>query len=224
MSGSLPRKLAQVKIQVEPYLGQRDAWPADGRHILAQFNETSVVVYQAYRPAIGEFAARNGYFGGDFSFSRMSWFKPNFLWMMYRSGWGTKEGQETTLAIWIGRSFFDSVLDQGVPSTYDATLYADVGSWKKAVAASQVRLQWDPDHQPAGNTVARRAIQLGLRDRVLQEYAREAILEIEDISRFVGEQRRKAQPAMYQELLTPVERVYVPASAAIAAKLRISSG
>jgi len=27
----------------------------------------------------------------------MSWIKPNFLWMMYRCGWGTKEGQQVTL-------------------------------------------------------------------------------------------------------------------------------
>ncbi|WP_216092858.1 DUF4291 family protein [Candidatus Marithrix sp. Canyon 246] len=25
----------------------------------------------------------------------MTWIKTNFLWMMYRSEWGTKQGQET---------------------------------------------------------------------------------------------------------------------------------
>jgi hypothetical protein len=70
----------------EPYLAQQARWPASGRHILAQFDVESVVVYQAYRPAIGHFAARHGYFGGGFSLGRMSWIKPNFLWMMYRSG------------------------------------------------------------------------------------------------------------------------------------------
>jgi hypothetical protein len=38
-----------------------------------------VVVYQAYRPEIGHFAAQHGYFGGSFSLDRMSWIKPNFL-------------------------------------------------------------------------------------------------------------------------------------------------
>src|SRR5439155_2761622 len=31
-----------------------------GRHILTQFDDESVVVYQAYRPAIGRFAAEHG--------------------------------------------------------------------------------------------------------------------------------------------------------------------
>ncbi|MFM7854759.1 MAG: DUF4291 family protein [Flammeovirgaceae bacterium] len=27
------------------------------------------------------------------SLNRMTWMKPNFLWMMYRSGWATKHNQ-----------------------------------------------------------------------------------------------------------------------------------
>ena len=100
----------------ERYINQIDQWPKSGRHILAQFDTDSVILYQAYRPSIGQFASEHGYFGGDFSFSRMSWIKPNFLWMMYRSGWGTKPGQKVTLAIRIRRSFFDSLLTQAVES------------------------------------------------------------------------------------------------------------
>jgi hypothetical protein len=63
----------------EPYPAQKARWPTSGRHILAQFDAESVVVYQAYRPEIGHFAARHGYFGSGFSLSRMSWVKPSFL-------------------------------------------------------------------------------------------------------------------------------------------------
>ncbi len=87
----------------EPYLVQIRRWPKTGRHILAQFDDESVIVYQAYRPAIGHFAAKNGFFGGEFSLSRMSWIKPNFLWMMYRCGWASKEGQEVVLAVRLKR-------------------------------------------------------------------------------------------------------------------------
>ena len=73
-----------MNLRTEPYLVQGARWPTSGRHILAQFDDESVVVYQAYKPAIGQFAAKNGYFGGEWSLSRMSWIKPNFLWMMYR--------------------------------------------------------------------------------------------------------------------------------------------
>jgi hypothetical protein len=69
-----------------PYLVQAARWPKTGRHILAQFDDESIIVYQAYRPAIGQFAAQHGFFGGQFSLNRMSWIKPNFLWMRYRCG------------------------------------------------------------------------------------------------------------------------------------------
>src|SRR3954447_61697 len=113
----------------EPYLAQDARWPRSGRHILAQFDAESVVVYQAYRPEIGHFAARHGYFGGAFSLGRMSWIKPNFLWMMYRSGWGTKEGQEVTLAVRLRRDAFDEILAQAVASTYSSSAYPTTQLW-----------------------------------------------------------------------------------------------
>lgn len=75
-------------LPTESYRDQAAIWPKAGRHVLARFDADTVVVYQAYRPAIGRYAVEHGHFGGDFSFSRMSWVKPNFLWMMFRSGWG----------------------------------------------------------------------------------------------------------------------------------------
>jgi hypothetical protein len=47
------------------YAEQHAILPKSGRHIIAQFDTEGVVVYQAYRPAIGHFAATHGYFGGD---------------------------------------------------------------------------------------------------------------------------------------------------------------
>lgn len=102
----------------ELYQEQQAYWPQAGRHILAQYDEESVVVYQAYRPAIGHFAAQHSYFGGEFSLERMSWIKPNFLWMMYRSGWGTKPGQEVTLAVRLKReALIRSWLRRFIPVT-----------------------------------------------------------------------------------------------------------
>src|SRR5262245_66048410 len=100
-----------MKLATELYVEQARAWPPRGPHILAQYDEESVIVYQAYRPSIGRFAAEHGHFGGGgFSLSRMSWIKPNFLWMMYRSGWGTREGQEVILALRLRRPFFEGLL------------------------------------------------------------------------------------------------------------------
>lgn len=197
-----------MNLQLEPYQTQISHWPQTGRHILAQFDEHSIIVYQAYRPSIGHFAARHGYFGGEFSLSRMSWVKPNFLWMMYRCGWASKQGQEVVLAIRLKRVGFDSLLTQAVHSTYQEATYHSKEAWKRAVQHSDVRLQWDPDHDPSGAKVERRAIQLGLRGEALARYTREWIIEIEDISAFVREQYQHVQTRNYAQLITPSERPY----------------
>ncbi len=67
---------SDTALTLERYHDQQARWPTEGRHILAQYDETSVVVYQAYRPAIGHYAARHGRFDGEFSLNRMSWIKP----------------------------------------------------------------------------------------------------------------------------------------------------
>jgi hypothetical protein len=42
-----------MKLTIEPYCEQAKVWPRHGRHILAQFDAETVIVYQAYRPDIG---------------------------------------------------------------------------------------------------------------------------------------------------------------------------
>lgn len=197
-----------MPLMTSAFCEQSKRWPQTGRHILAQFDDDSVVVYQAYRPSIGHFAAEHGYFGGEFQLSRMSWIKPNFLWMMYRSGWGSKEGQEVVLAVRLQRSAFDEILSQAVPSTFDPAQYADHESWQSGVRQSDVRLQWDPDHDPNGLPVERRAIQLGLRGNTLARYAKEWLLGIEEISDLVQSQHRHVLSGNFGDLLTPTEQVY----------------
>lgn len=199
-----------MNLELERYVEQVKQWPSDGQHILAQYTDTYIVVYQAYRPSIGHFAANNQYFGGEYSYSRMSWIKPNFLWMMYRSGWGEKQGQEIILAIKIKLEYFEEILKNAVPSTFQASKYRDKEEWKSASQASSVRLQWDPDHDPQGNKILRRAVQLGLRNELLEPFKGDGIVEIEDINSFVNEQREHALTGNYDELITPKEKIYIP--------------
>ncbi len=213
----------QFPLLTEPYVSQNQRWPQTGRHILAQFDEHSVIVYQAYNRAIGRFAVSHGYFGGSgFGFERMSWIKPNFLWMMYRCGWGTKPNQETILAVRLRRPAFDTILRLAVHSSFVPDIYGTEPEWKAAIQASQVRLQWDPDHHPAGEALERRAIQLGLRGPILAQYARDWIVKIEDVTEFVHEQHRHVLEHAYDKLLVPHEDVYPVADADTAARLGVS--
>src|SRR5262245_28535198 len=151
----------------------------------------------------------------------MSWIKPNFLWMMYRSGWGTKEGQETTLGLRLRREFFDSILAQAVASSLNQSDQASQETWRASLTTSNVRLQWDPDHDPHGNAVARRAIQLVLRGAVLEDFGQRELIEVIDMTEFVSERRELLSRVGIGELRTPRERLYVPTDEAIARRLKL---
>lgn len=208
-----------MAVVTEPYSEQVKVWPEEGRHILAQYDDHTIIVYQAYRLSIGRFAAQNGAFGADFSYSRMSWIKPGFLWMMYRSGWGTKESQEVTLALRLRRTFFDWLLAQAVRSTYDEAHFATREEWRGALAYSPVRLQWDPDRHPSAARLKRRAIQLGLRGQALQAFGKRELLEVINLSGFVAEQSARLRLGGVEALETPRERVYVPADPSVATRV-----
>jgi len=200
-----------MKLPTELHSAQNALWPASGEHILAHFDDGSIVVYQAYRPETALYALQNGCFGGPtYSFNRMSWIKPNFLWMMYRCGWATKPGQEMVLGLRIRRSFFDPIVASAVASSWHPTRYPSREAWKAAVEASDVRLQWDPDHDPLGAPLQRRAVQLGLRGQTLKAFATHELLEVIDMTPFVHAQRPLAL-ARDSEMRMPVERVYAPA-------------
>lgn len=67
----------------------------------------------------------------------MTWMKPNFLWMMHRSGWATKHNQERILAVKITKHGFEQIL-----------LHAYHGIMKTKQFPEKVRLQWDPSYYP----------------------------------------------------------------------------
>ncbi|EHQ30264.1 DUF4291 domain-containing protein [Mucilaginibacter paludis] len=182
--------------------------PQNGQHILAHQTGNDMVVYQAYKPGIAKFAVDNQFLGGpDFSFTRMSWIKPNFLWMMYRCGWAEKENQERVLAIWIAQKDFEEILRQAVFSSFNPQYYRDHDHWKNELSLKEVRLQWDPDHDPYGNKVERRAIQLGLKGEMLRFFSSK-IKSIEDITDFVNQQKNLLDHHGLDELEVPVETIF----------------
>eukprot|EP00826_Nyctotherus_ovalis_P061798 TRINITY_DN8836_c0_g2_i1.p1 TRINITY_DN8836_c0_g2~~TRINITY_DN8836_c0_g2_i1.p1 ORF type:complete len:204 (+),score=36.00 TRINITY_DN8836_c0_g2_i1:73-684(+) len=199
-------------IRDSPYSVQPKAWPSEGKYILGHYDENNIVVYQAFSPSIGKYAAKNQTFAGcpTFSMSRMTWIKTNFLWMMYRSNWGTKKGQEVILAIWLKREGFDAILSEATTKPSEDR------------PGAKVRLQWDPDHTPSGGKCTRRAIQLGLRGDVVKKYVEEWIVKIEDISEYVNKMSMYAH-SDHDKLLTPEEKIYTPADTSILTKLGASN-
>lgn len=193
-------------LETELWRDQSPLWPTEGRHILAHHDLDSVVVYQAYRPEIAAFAVENQRFGGPWSFNRMSWIKPNFLWMMYRCGWASKPGQERVLALWLKRAAFERILSLAMNAKAPAG--ETTASWREKLSSSEVRLQWDPDHDPHGEKCPRRAIQLGLRGQTLRSFSQDWLLQVRDITPFVHAQVDHVAAGRLDLLETPRERVY----------------
>ncbi|WP_431164968.1 DUF4291 domain-containing protein [Tenacibaculum halocynthiae] len=212
-----------MKLKTKLYKEQIKEWPNEGHHIMAQYDDEKVIVYQSYRPAIGNFAMNNQYFGGPFKYTRMTWIKPNFLWMMYRNGWGTKEGQEIVLAIHLKREAFERYLSKAVYSNYQEDIYTTRENWQEQVKNSSIRLQWDPDHNPYGDKIDRRAIQIGIRNNEIIKYATEDIIEIEDISQFVKEQHQHVLNKELDKLIVPEEKPYLSINNSINKLLRLKN-
>ncbi|MCI1748128.1 MAG: DUF4291 domain-containing protein [Acidipropionibacterium sp.] len=169
--------------------------PRPCREVRALFDESTITVYQAYSPAIAWAAVAAQTFVSPFKTDRMSWIKPSFLWMMYRSGWATKPGQERVLAIRITRAGFETALAGAVLSHYESGLYADRGQWLERKTASPVRIQWDPERDLALNPLPWRSLQMGLSGSALRGYLDEWIIAIADITDDVHALRDHPDPA-----------------------------
>ncbi|MCX5376820.1 DUF4291 domain-containing protein [Streptomyces sp. NBC_00091] len=152
------------------------------RQIRAAHTDTTVTVYQAYAPHLGEPAARDGRFPPAWKRERMTWIKPSFLWMMYRCGWATKADQETVLAVEITRAGFDRALAGACLSHYVPTVHADRAAWQESVRTTSARVQWDPERDLHLNPLPHRALQLGLSGPSSRAYADEWTVSIRDVT------------------------------------------
>ncbi|CAG8471602.1 5716_t:CDS:2 [Cetraspora pellucida] len=203
-----------TSLNLELYEVQSKRWPATGRHIMAQYDESTITVYQAFKPSIAHYAVENQKFGG-----------PSFSWFLFlihlirlhftfisinASGWATKKDQGRILAIKITLQGFQTILSNAVASTYGQVrnIFASEKEWNIALKTSDIRLQWDPDHGLVGEKLNRRAIQLGIRGKFLEQYSNEWIQSIEDITEFVKEQHKLVVEKKFDQVMTPFEMVY----------------
>ena len=165
--------------------------------IRARFDDRCIVVYQAFNDAIADAALEAQRFVSPFSFSRMTWVKPSFLWMMERCGYATKPNQERVLAVHVLRPHFDAAVAAAVSSSVTT---------EDAV----IRVQWDPERNLRGEKLAYRSLQLGLSRGVSRAYARQWIDAIEDVTPLAKKLAalRRAGEFAQAEALLPKERPY----------------
>ena len=195
-------------MKLEKYKEQIKRLPKDGKKIIGQIDGENIIVYQAFNPNISKYAVENQKFGGEhYSFTRMSWIKPGFLWMMYRAGWASKEHQQNILAITLPMKHFKTILYEATISSYESEIYSTHEEWKSELEKTEVRLQWDPDHDPFGKKQERKAIQLGMKGNILKKFCTEWIVKIEDVTDFVKAEYEKVKANALDELNVPFEEV-----------------
>ncbi|WP_328583699.1 DUF4291 domain-containing protein [Streptomyces sp. NBC_00370] len=189
--------------------------------IRAAHTGSTVTVYQAYRPEIGLAAVREGRFPAAWKRDRMTWIKPSFLWMMYRCGWGAKEGQETVLAVEIAREGFEWAIERACLAHYQPGLHADQAAWKRELRQAPARVQWDPERDLHLQALAYRSLQLGLAGDAARLYADEWTVSITDVTPLAHEVHARVRGGDLEgaRRLLPVESPY-PVDDGLLAHLR----
>lgn len=185
------------------------------QEIRADYDERSIVVYQAYQKAIALPAIQHNRFVTPFSLQRMTWIKPSFLWMMERSNWGRKPGQEMILAIRITRQGWEEALSHAVLTSPDPHTYRDHADWRAQFEKAIVLVQWDPERTLRGKSLSEKSIQVGLSRQIVERYVNDWTLEIRDMTPLVRKmygllqagQETKARSLLPKERVYPVEQL-----------------
>lgn len=180
------------------------------REVRADFDRDTLTVYQAYSPAIAEAAVAEGRFVAPFSFRRMTWIKPSFLWLMHRSNWAQKSGQEHVLAVRLRRAGWEKALALAVLTSFDPALFRSPEEWAEQFAAARVHLQWDPERSLRGASLPYSSIQVGLSRHVINEFVEEWVVGIEDYTPRVRKMYNLLQSgrADAAKRLLPPEKIY----------------
>lgn len=190
------------------------------RQIRADFDRDTIVVYQAYSCAIADATLKAGRFVAPFSFHRMTWIKPSFLWLMHRSNWGQKRGQERVLAIRVSRSGWEKSLACAVLTSYETTVFESPEDWEQQFRSATVHVQWDTERSLRGAALPYSSIQVGISRHLIREYVDAWIVDIRDMTPCVRKMQRLllAGKASEARRFLPRERVY-PISRTLAQSL-----
>eukprot|EP00516_Mucochytrium_quahogii_P006014 CAMPEP_0203750420 /NCGR_PEP_ID=MMETSP0098-20131031/4650_1 /ASSEMBLY_ACC=CAM_ASM_000208 /TAXON_ID=96639 /ORGANISM=" , Strain NY0313808BC1" /LENGTH=264 /DNA_ID=CAMNT_0050639699 /DNA_START=37 /DNA_END=831 /DNA_ORIENTATION=+ len=196
-----------------------------------EWDEEGVYVYQAYGHEIANWAIQHQRLGGpSWKPTRMTWIKPSFAWMLYRSGYGTKPGQTRVLKIKLSHATMADLLRNCTLSHGNVT-----GSPRKSkpngnavLLRGSGRVQWDPERDLFQSStkgrceprrmLRKRAIQIGLAGGLSEFYVNQ-ILSVEDVTNLAHQVKvihglkNDNDVATGMELLKPnlpVERPYIP--------------
>lgn len=180
--------------------------------IRAIYDQSTIRVYQAFSDEIADSALAHGNFTfPSFKKDRMTWIKPSFLWMMYRSNWATKDlNQSRILAINITLDGFEWALKNSCPTRQLKNITKQ--QWLEKKEETPVRIQWDPERDLFLNPLPYRTIQIGLSKKAVQLYANKWIQSISDLTPLAHKIHQLIKKNKIDEAkeLLPLELPYSP--------------
>ncbi|KAK8097135.1 hypothetical protein PG999_013079 [Apiospora kogelbergensis] len=177
--------------------------PPPYRQIRALHDAETITVYQAYNADIASQAVAQQKLDASPRFkkgTRMTWIKPSWCWMMYRSGYSYKDrNQERILALRMRHEHFLELIRRGVLShnmhRSGTALPAGVvedgqRGARPAPAEEEVRIQWDPERSARLSKLEYRSIQIGVPAALQSRWVDEWIVSIEDVTEQARELKR----------------------------------
>ncbi|KAF2500176.1 ATP-dependent RNA helicase DHX8 [Lophium mytilinum] len=196
--------------------------PTPHRQIRATYDTTAITVYQAYSSSIASAAVKYQKLSAspDFSFTRMTWIKPSWSWMMYRSGYSYKDARQTNiLALKMRHEDFEALLKTAVLAHGPAPTKGQEGDeedkLEKRKRSERVVVQWDPERSFRIGKLEHRSIQIGIPRALVERWVEEGIVGIEDVTeraralkKVVEEEKDVTNEELLERGLIPDERVY----------------
>jgi hypothetical protein len=145
---------------------------------------TTIIVYQAYSDPIATAAVASQSLSASplFNPARMTWIKPSWCWMLYRSGYSYKDAnQARILALTMRLEDFWWLLRRA--------RVTDEGGFKKG--GEEVRVQWDPERGVRlGRMEGTRSVQIGVPRDLSRRWVEEMVVRIEDVTERAREMKR----------------------------------
>ncbi|KAH7077599.1 hypothetical protein BKA63DRAFT_489164 [Paraphoma chrysanthemicola] len=184
------------------------------RQIRALYDETTITVYQAYNKEIAEAAVKHQKLNASSKFSptRMTWIKPSWAWMLYRSGYSYKDaGQERILALRLTHAAFLSILRKAVVANHVGNETTTDAKERKAgrPRPTRVMVQWDPERSFRIGKLDYRSIQIGIPGTLVEELV-DGTVEIEDVTEKARQLKKLLDENDKMDLGTLIERGLFP--------------
>lgn len=184
--------------------------PTPKRQIRAHYDSQTITLYQAYSDAIADAAVASQKLHASplFSLDRMTWIKPSWTWMLYRSGYAAKDSNQVRiLALKMRHSDFEELLRHACVHDGRAMTVEE--------RKRPVRVQWDPERSVWLGPLPYRSIQIGVGRGIVRRWVEEWVIGIEDVTERARELKRrldKRKEVTRDELvalgLVPEERAY----------------